>query len=209
MNVIVLHHIGEPSGGSEWANAFAAEEIGDVWAPDLPGHGESAAPVGGNYTRLDSVYEIARSVAAGRDLADSVLVGVGRSGWAAMVLAVAGQGCGLVLVDGLGTPWTSQTERGNQRRAALRTIAADAAAMGPSPERGIDPRIAAGLLPHGDEHLVREAAAAIGVPVLLIGADATSAETVAPDFNVGVSVVECAPTPTAVAPHLADWLRRF
>lgn len=209
MNVIVLHHLGAAAAGDDWRRVLEAEGIGDVWVPDLAGHGTEPAPVGGNYTRLDPVYAVGRRVADGFDLADTVLVGVGRSGWSVLVLAAAKQGCGLVLVDGLGTPWISPAEQHEARRAALRATAADPVAMSAAPAHGLDPRIADGLRPHGDESLVREAAAAVDVPTLLIGVEVDAANAVAPAFGGGVTVVESAPEPGAVAPHLVDWLRRF
>lgn len=209
MSVIVLHTLGDPAAAVDWRTALDAEGVTDVWAPDLPGHGAAPSPTGGNYTRLDPVYEIARRVAAGLDLSETVLVGVGRSGWAAMVVAVAKQGCGLVLVDGLGTPWISSVERSAGRRRAIRATSLDPDAMAGAPPAGLDPRIARGLPPHGDEQLVREAASAVEVPTLLIGADHAAATSLAPDFSGGVTVIECAPEAGTVAAHVADWLRRF
>ena len=209
MNLIVLHHLGAEEAGEDWRRVLADEGLTDVWAPDLAGHGTEPAPTGGNYTRLDPVYAIGRRVADGFDLADTVLVGVGRSGWSALVLAAAKQGCGLVLVDGLGTPWIAPTEQHRARRAALRALGDDPQAMAAAPEAGLDPRIAGGLPPHGDEALVREAAAAVEVPTLLIGGDVEAANSVAPAFGGGVTVIASAADPGAVAPHLVDWLRRF
>lgn len=209
MSVIVLHHLGAADGAATWRAALDAEGLSDVWAPDLPGHGAAPAPTGGNYTRIDPVYEIGRRVAGGFDLSETVLVGVGRSGWAAMVLAAASQGRGLVLVDGLGTPWLAPADRSAQRRAAIRAISLSAESMAEAPVEGLDPRIASGMPAHGDEALVREAAGAVAVPTLLIGADHEAAASAGPSFAGEVTVVGCAPQAEAVAPHLADWLRRL
>lgn len=209
MTVIVLHDIGDRAGGTAWRAALDDAGIDDVWAPDLAGHNGAAPPTGGNYTRLDPAYTVARAVVAGLDLSDAVLVGVGHSGWSALVMAVAGQGTGLVLVDGLGTPWVGPAARGARRRAAARAISLDAAAVAPAGDATLDPRLSHRLPPHGDEALVRDAARAVSVPTLLIGADHAAATTVATDFGGGVTVIDCEPSAPAVAPHLADWLRRF
>ena len=209
MSVIVLHHLGAAEAAAGWRAALAAEGVADVWAPDLPGHAGAATPIGGNYTRVDPVYEIGRRVADGFDLSDTVLVGVGLSGWAAMVLAAAGEGRGLVLVDGLGTPWRSQADVRARWRAAIRATSVSAESMGPAPEHGVDPRIAVGLVAHGDEELVRDAAEAITIPTLLIGTDHEAATSLQPSFSGAVTVVESAPTAEAVAPQLAGWLRQL
>ena len=48
-----------------------------------------------------------------------------------------------------------------------------------------------------------------GLPTLMIGADHEAAATLVPAFRGDATVIECAPEPGAVAPHLADWLRRL
>jgi len=206
MTLVVLHDLGDPVGGQAWRDAAAAHGFDDVWIPDLAGHGHTPAPTGGNYTRVDPAYAVARAVVDGLELDRSIMVGVGRSGWAAMAIATAGQGAGLVLVDGLGTPWIPLAERSARRRARTRTLALDARSITAPPATGLDPRVAASQFPHGDEALVRDAAASIEIPTLLIGAEHEAAAAVAGGFAGPATVIGCTPEPKTVVAHMTAWL---
>lgn len=205
MTIVVLHDIGDELGGAPWRAAFGAVTSRDVWAPDLPGHGDAEPPVGGNYTRLDPAYTVARGVAAGQiDLTDAVLVGVGASSWSTLVIAMARQGTGLVLVDGLATPWVDHSTWAQQRRNLLRQLAEDpeaqAAASAP-----LDPRLRHGVAAcaHGD--LVKQAAGHVAVPALLAGSPPDACEAVAPHFSAGAAAVP-ARQPAEVADATMAWL---
>lgn len=205
MKLVVMHDLGAEAHGRTWRAALGDNGFTDVVAPDLPGHGTTPPPLGGNYTKVEGARAIAAEVAAGLDLADAVIVGVGASGWSAMVLALAGQGTHLVLVDGLGTPWSPAEHRNEQRRATLRALAADPSAHA-EPASNIDPRLRLEGIGHGDEMLVRDAAARITMPTLLIGSAVTQARAVADAFATPATVIESEPSPSAVAPRLGSWL---
>lgn len=205
MKLVVMHDLGSGADGSAWHAALAATGFDEVVAPDLPGHGDTPPPLGGNYTKVEGARAVAAEVAAGLDLADAVIVGVGASGWSATVLALAWQGTHLVLVDGLGTPWLPAEERNERRRATLRALAADESAHADA-VAAVDPRLRHEGLGHGDEQLVRDAAARITMPTLLIGAEVARARAVAGAFSTPATVIESDPSPAAVAPLLGEWL---
>jgi len=169
-DVLVLHRVGDPRGGSPWRDALGlAGWPGRVLAPDLPGHGETAAPVGGNYELVDAAIIGAGLVAGLTDTTVApVVVGVGTSGWAAQVLALGGRAGALVLVDGLGGPWLEPAEAVARNAALLRALAQDPDAMGPPPAAGFDPRLRHGILGQTDRPLALRAAAALEVPVLVV-----------------------------------------
>lgn len=205
MKLVVMHELGSSADGAAWHAALTAAGFDDIVAPDLPGHGDTPPPLGGNYTKIEGARAVAAEVAAGLDLRNAAVIGVGVSGWSAMVLALAGQGTHLVLVDGLGTPWLSAEERNERRRETLRALAADESAHADS-ESTVDPRLHHEGLGHGDEQLVRNAAARIAVPTLLIGAEVAQARAVAGAFSTPATVIESDPRPAAVAPLLGEWL---
>jgi len=166
--VLVLHDIGDGRGGRPWRDAFvAAGWQGDVLAPDLPGHGNEPAPVDGAYELVDPAWFALKLL---RPLADSmpVVVGVGTSGWAAWMLALAGRAAALVLVDGIGGPWVTADEWITSQRARMRALIDDPAAMAPAPKKGLDPRVRHGVTPMTDVVLARRAAAALAVPCLVV-----------------------------------------
>ncbi len=210
--VLILRDHGEPASADAWSDAFSAVGFDPVVVPDLAGDAGVAAPVGGNYTRLDPIYQVAREVVEGQVLTDGVvsdmlLVGVGSSGWAALVLALAGQARGLVLVDGVGAPWLGAVDRGRRRRERLRAMAQDPTAMTPAPLVNVDPRLGHHGQPHGDREAVVHAAKAIAVPTLLIQTDETVAEDLAEAFVFGGGAATRArpPTPHGVAELVHGW----
>lgn len=205
MRFVVMHDLDGGPGGRPWIEALGAAGFDEVVAPDLPGHGTEPAPLGGNYTKVEGARAIAAEAATGLTLDDAVIVGVGLSGWSAIVLALAGQGTHLVLVDGLGTPWLDTEARNERRRAGLRALAADPTAH-TLPAATPDPRLRHVDLAHHDETLVRNAAARIPVPTLLIGAQVAQARAVAGAFAAPATVIESDPSPAAVVPLLGGWL---
>lgn len=203
--VVVLHDLGDHAGGAPWRDAFAAEGL-DVAAPDLPGHGGASPPVGGNYVRADAGYLLASLLDDGHAAAESVLVGVGHSGWIATVAAVGSHVGGVVLVDGLGRPWRPVQERLARRRELTRALLADTDAMAPHLGPGPDPRLGYVQDPHGDEALAIEAAALVRVPALVIEPDLVGLDDVEAAFAGPVTMLRGTRHPSEVARQVAAWL---
>lgn len=163
-DVLVLHELGA-SGGGEWADAFSGWP-GRVLAPDLPGHNGTPPPTGGNYELGDAVY-VALDLLRSEAPDELVVVGVGRNGAAARILALGGRAAGLVLVDGLGGPWLGPDEIETRAREMRRRILTTPGAMS-APEPGVtDPRAGMVVGPADRDVAVRQARA-MPVPVLLI-----------------------------------------
>ena len=127
----LLHDLGAPEAGGPWRLA-----VPDGWrAPDLPGHGDTAAPRHGGYDPLGPVT-LARWALAGQGL----VVGVGQNAHGALILA-AGGGCDAVaIVDGLWGPWPTEDESVEVLYAGLRRMLDDEGAIAPPPPSGLDPR---------------------------------------------------------------------
>jgi pimeloyl-ACP methyl ester carboxylesterase len=163
--LLVLHELGDPTGGSPWPTALAAAGwAGAVVAPDLPGHAGAPPPIGGHYDLADGAF-----AAAALDLAwpADAVVGIGASGWAAMLVALGGRARSLVLVDGLGAPWHSREAHLDlvcQRLRALERLSPST----PPPAEGLDPALAHPPVRHGSERLAREALRQLEVPVLVV-----------------------------------------
>lgn len=208
--ILVLHDIGDPAGGTPWREAIAdAGWPGPVLAPDLPGHASAPAPVGGAYDLADPVLAALQVL----DAADPapLVVGVGRSGWSAWLLALGGRAGALVLVDGLGGPWLDPAAATADNRQRLRAIADDPAAVAPPPASGIDPRLAHGVPPQPSRDLAVRAAAATAVPVMVVQTPASSvdpddaAELVA-GFAAGATLVEISDgAPGVAVPAVLAW----
>lgn len=225
--VLVLHDVGDESGGSAWLAAFESTGWpGPVLAPDLPGHAGRPAPVGGAYELADAAFFGARLLTDAGFVAASVLgpapgrgpdgrrpvvVGAGVNGWSATLLALGDRAAGLVLVDGLNGPWNDDPVAAVEEGARwMRSVSNDPVAMAPAPPDGPDPRLRHGLPPHGDRRLAERAAAALTVPVLVIEGPAsglTPAESAAlVERMASASIVPMAsPTPLAVAEAAASW----
>lgn len=173
--ILVFHAPGDADGGNPWRAALTASGWdGRVVAPDLPGHGESAPPVGGHHELAQPAFDASRILAeAGLQGARPVVVGVGPNGWPAQLMALGGRASALVLVDGLGAPWLSPQEAVEAGRARLRALADDTAALASHSPPGLDPRLVHGPHSHGSRALAFRAAAAIGVPTLLIESPAS------------------------------------
>jgi len=213
--VLVLHEVGD-AGGERWRVALEdAGWPGPVLAPDLPGHGGEPPPVGGSYEPMDGAYVAVRTPGGLPPSGPGpVVVGLGTSGWAAHVLALGGRASALVLVDGLGGPWTDPRTAIRAGRDWLRAIAADAAAVATPPPGQRDPRTAHGVPAHGSRRLVERAAAATPVPALVVESrrspvDFGDAEALAASFAAGAQAVRVAePDPAAVAAIVVAWAAR-
>lgn len=203
--VVVLHDLGDAAGGAPWREAMEAAGFGDVLAPDLPGHGSAPPPVGGNYVRADAGYLLA-GLLRDRELEESVIVGVGHSGWIATIAAVGGHVGRVVLVDGLGRPWRSVEERLAHRRRQTRALLADDDAMAHHRGSGPDPRLRHVPATHGDRALAVEAASLIGIPALIIERELDGLAEVRRSFGGPVTVVRSGCSPTETAVHLGEWL---
>lgn len=199
----VLHDIGDREGGAPWRDAASA--VLPIEAPDLPGHGGSSMPIGGNYDVAGAAFFIAREVARTDRAGLGVAVGVGTSGWSAQLAALAGLATALVLVDGLGDPWLDPPQRARLRRLRFRAIADDPAALAPHERGGLDPRLAHGVDPHGSRELALEAAAATEVPTLICGTRPPDAEVVAAFPTATVAPVSSTHA-RDVVPEIAEWL---
>jgi pimeloyl-ACP methyl ester carboxylesterase len=208
--LLVLHDVGDPDGGARWRTALAsAGWPGAVHAPDLPGHGTTPAPAGGTYELTDALLAVLPLVPADGDL--PVVVGVGVNGWCGSVLALGGRAAALVLVDGLGGPFTSPREAMAADRVRLRAIVDDPAAVGPAPPSGLDPRAAHGVLPLSNRTVAERAAAATPVPVLLVETPGSPVgeedrAAVASRYPAGVTVAELSTAdPEVVGPAVVAW----
>ena len=208
----MLHDVGDPDGGRRWRTALeGAGWPGAVRAPDLPGHGTTPAPVGGSYELADPVLAVLPSVPAD-DPEAPVVLGVGTNGWCASVLALGGRAAALVLVDGLGGPFRTQAVTMAAERERLRAIADDAAAVGPPPPAGLDPRLRHGVGPLGHRGVAERAAAATRVPVLLVETPSSPVgpeerDAVAARYPAGATLAELpAADPDAVAAAVVAWV---
>lgn len=214
-SVLVLHEPGDPDGGAPWRDALlGAGCAGAVLAPDLPGHGTTPAPVGGAYEPIDPALFVLPLLERGSVTSPPVVVGVGASGWAASLLALGGRSSALVLIDGLGGPWTDARGSVEASRRWLRAVAADraATALPPPPAPGaLDPRLAHSAPPQGNRALAERAARATTVPALLARSSrsplsAIEVAELASCFGAGASTVEVADrSPAAVADVVVAW----
>jgi pimeloyl-ACP methyl ester carboxylesterase len=208
--LLVLHDIADEAAGTPWRAAFErCGWPGAVVAPDLPGHGAEAAPVGGAYELADAAF-LGADLIAGSGLTSPVVVGVGVNGWAAQLLALGGLAGGVVLVDGLNGPWIDAVAATESSTRWHRSLVADPDAVAPPPVGVLDPRLRHGVRPHGDRDLAIRAAAALTVPVLVVES-ARSALTAAQRDEVVArmplaTVAELAtPTPASVAETVMAW----
>lgn len=211
--LLVLHASGDLAGGAPWAEAFtAAGWPGHVLAPDLPGHAGAPPPLGGNYESGGAVFAVLPLL---RKLADGprpVVVGVGCTGWGAMIVALSGRAAGLVLVDGLGGPWSTPQEIIAGQRDILRAIADDPAAVAPPPPGDSDPRLLHTIGTLRNERLATRMAAGMPVPTLVLESPgsplpATDRERLIGQFKAPVEVATVATArPSEVAPRVVAWL---
>lgn len=199
--LLVIHDLGA-AGGAPWADAFIGWD-GGVVAPDLPGHGVAPPPVGGHHELGDVVFAMVDHLPSG-DRPQPVVVGIGRSGNAARLLALAGRASALVLVDGLGGPWLDVRERNAAFRTVRRRILMTPEALRAPAPGAVDPR-AEWLPGQTDRPHVVSSLAALPVPTLVIESPASptpDADEVAasiPDHHL-VRVADASP------PDVADWV---
>lgn len=227
--VVVLHGPGDVAGGAGWRAAFETEGLAAV-VPTLPGHAGEPPPVGGTHDLAEPAYRAAVTLTEDQAGSATAVMGVGASGWSATVMAVAGVGSALVLVDGLGDPWRPLGDRLARRRSRLREVADAVTGVAPMPAApgpgrdpgvagpgldpavvapGLDPGVAWWPEPIGDRELVAEMVAALTVPALIVHSPASER----PDpalvgaFGAGATVVDVAEaSPGVVAPLVASWL---
>lgn len=203
--LLVIHDVGAV-GGSPWHAAFEAVWPGGVAAPDLPGHGSAPAPAGGNYELGDAVFVVADHL-PGHDDPRPVVLGVGRNGHAAQVLALAGRTSALVLVDGLGGPWLDVPERNAALRARRREVLSTPAALDPHVPGTTDPRATLVLGPRHRDHAVR-VLASLPVPTLVIETPASptpDAEELVGLIPRGELLTFPSADPSVVAGPVAEW----
>lgn len=175
--LLVLHDVGDASGGAPWAAAFVHAGWGArVLAPDLPGHAGAAAPEGGNHEAGDATFVAVRVLSeAGVANGEAVVLGAGVNGWSAQLHGLGGRAAAVVLVDGLGGPWLPVREQVLAGVERQRAIAADPAALAPMPAGApLDPRLAYGLPTHGSRRMAFEAAAVMPVPVVVVETPASA-----------------------------------
>jgi hypothetical protein len=171
-SVLVLHEVGDPTGGGPWraALADAGWPAGAVTAPDLPGHAGAAPPLGGGYDPADGAFFAAPLLPD----EPGMIVGVGVNGWPAQVFALGGKASALVLVDGLGGPWLDPAQSIAAGAAWLRAVTADPEAVAPAPPGAVlDPRLRHELPSMSSRAFAVRMAAAMPVPVLVVESPAS------------------------------------
>ncbi|HET6810208.1 MAG TPA: hypothetical protein VFH50_04295 [Acidimicrobiales bacterium] len=216
--LLVLHAVGDPHGGTPWAQAFgAAGWAGPVQAPDLPGHAGREPPLGGAYHRTDPALVGALVLAerhADAQAAPAVVAGVGPSGWGAQLLALGGRAAALVLVDGIGGPWLPAPDAVAAEREWLRSLADDPDALGPAAGGvPLDPRLRHAVPGQTDRGLALRAAGAIPVPVLVVETrppdqallSAAEVDEVVTAFPAAELIRLEAASPTEVAEVVTRW----
>jgi pimeloyl-ACP methyl ester carboxylesterase len=165
--IIVLHDSGIDGCGAPWKTALeSAGWTGAVVAPDLPGHGDAAPAIDGNYDAVDAAWVALRAQQELDDL--PIVVGVGTSGLAAQMLALAGRARAVALIAVTSKPPSSADEVVAEQRAWARAFADDPVVMGPAPRRGPDPRLRHGLPDFFSRRVAVEVAERLDVPVLVV-----------------------------------------
>ena len=204
--VVVLHSVGEHAGGGPWRDAPGWP--GRVTASDLDGHADAPFPTGGHFEAGDVVFQFAELLSPRAGVTAPIVVGVGTSGYAALLFALAGRASGVVLVNGLGAPLVPIVQRVKAQRLWRRGIAADKAAVRSLRSTGPDPRAAHGVCDVMDP-VVEEALAALTVPILVIE---TPDSLLSEDESVARAAHAAAvPTrlpatdPAAVASAVTEW----
>lgn len=188
-----------------WRRATARQPW-TVDVPSLPGRDGEPAPMGGNYDLVTTGYAMARFVADRPGRRWNIVVGVGMSGWSASVAVFAGYADALALVDGLGDPWLTPSDRSDRQRDRFRAIEADVAALTPHHGGGTDPRLRHGVESHGSRSLALEAAAATQVPTLILSTDqqiGDPAVVAAYPRATALSGIDC--EPSAVIDEIVEW----
>jgi pimeloyl-ACP methyl ester carboxylesterase len=211
MGVLVLHALGEPEGGAPWSDALSGPALA-VTAPDLPGHGQAPTSIDGSYTTGLILLTAARCLGTEDSSALPVVVGVGASGWVALVLALAGRASAVAVVDGLGGPWRSAAEATADGVAWARRLIDDPHRLGPVPAGVADPRLEQLPPPFSNESIARQAVGALRVPLLVASgpADPLTAEErtrLLAHARVPVTTVTVrSARPDDVAPAIGGWI---
>lgn len=203
--LLVIHELGA-TGGAPWRSAFETTWPGVVSAPDLPGHGSAPAPMGGNYELGDAVFAVVDHLPGPEDPQPLVL-GAGRNGYSAQILALAGRASALVLVDGLGGPWLDVPERNAALRARRREVLSTPAALDPHLRGSTDPRATLVLGSRDRRHAVRMLTS-LPVPTLVIETPSSptpDAEDLVSLIPRGEMLVLPAADPATVAGPVFDW----
>jgi hypothetical protein len=159
--VVLLHDLGADDAGAPWR---AAAPPGWV-VPDLPGHGEAAAPRHGAYDPMGPAT-LARW--ALQEAGGGTVVGVGQNALGALILAAGGACEQVVVVDGLGGPWSPPQVAIAETYATLRAIVSDGAAHAPPPPAGLDPRTRHGYGVHTSPAFAQRFWGSIRCPVLAV-----------------------------------------
>ncbi|MET0902705.1 MAG: hypothetical protein ABWZ52_05645 [Acidimicrobiales bacterium] len=165
MRVFLLHDLGDPDGGERWRTV-----VPEGWdVPDLPGHGDTAAPRHGAYDPLGPTT-LARWALGGEGL----VVGVGQNAHSALILA-AGGGCDAVaIVDGLWGPWPTADASVDAMYDGIRRLLADDGATSPPPAVGLDPRARHGYGVTVSAEFAKKFWGAISCPVIVVETPASS-----------------------------------
>ena len=199
--LLVIHDLAA-DGGGEWTSAFV-DWPGRVTAPDLPGHGAAPAPTGGHYELGDAVFVVAEHL----DGDAPVVLGVGRNGHAARMIAAGGRAAALVLVDGLGGPWLDIAGRNAQLRDARRRILATPGALVTHAPPGVDVRAAMVPRQWNRDHVERTARL-VTVPTLVVETPRSptpDADQLAGAFPLGTLVRTDDHAPETVAASVIAW----
>jgi len=210
--LLVLHDIGGDDAGDVWRTAFEdAGWAGRIVAPDLAGHGHTPAPSDGAYELVDPIWCAVRELHRAELNAPPVIVGVGVSGWSAMVLALGGRAGALVLVDAFGGQWRTPRQWALDERARLRAIADDPEAVGPAPSGAVDPRTRHGVIPISSREVMDRNAAALRVPVLFLRSPATAGDPAVDEIVAAIgapAAIEDLPdgAPDRVAAAVVRWV---
>ena len=137
-------------------------------APDLPGHGSTAPPVGASYAPGDAALVADRLLRDARVDRPVVVAGHGWGAYAAELLASAGRVAAAVLIDGLGGPWATYDELVTDQHRWLREVLADPAAMRVPASTGLDPRLRHGFPTQWERSFTEARRASIRVPVVAL-----------------------------------------
>lgn len=206
----MLHPVGAPEGGAPWTEALTHDGFTTV-APDLPGHGQAAPSVDGTYTNSLVLLTAVPCLPTDDSVPPPVIVGVGSSGWVALILALAGRAAAVALIDGLGGPWRNAADATAEGVEWGRRLLEDEYRHGPVPAGVPDPRLAEPFPPFSNQRVARQALAALEVPLLVVSspADRLSSEARSDLLSEARVPVTCETTASAlavdVAPVLARW----
>lgn len=210
-SMLVIPDLVRGTTTAEWREATRAIASGvgiidivDVVA--MPGRNGQPQPIGGEYDLVTPGYAVAHILASHAERRWDIVVGAGISGWAAHLTVFGGHADSLVLIDGLGDPWITTTERSKLRRTRMRSIEADPEALAHHRGGDDDPRLAYGACGLGSRPMAIRAAVATRVPTLLISTGGRLADR---EVIAGYRSARVLSSPTADATTLlasiAEW----